>query len=95
MWNLKNIWNKVLNLFGRANDWTLVWEDHGIWKVTVMTDSWSTKEEERKSIYSIFFSPSLNKYTLELRGYRANDHMVHLAAKMQLVKYNKDSIKHA
>lgn len=90
---MKNLINRILNWFGRANDWTLVWEDHGVWTVTIQSpELFQTREENRKSIYSIFFSPSLHKYELKLKGYRAVDHTMHLIAKMQLIRFNKDLI---
>lgn len=83
------MWNWILNLFGYANDWTLVWTDHGIWQTTYEFSG----TVENRSMYNIKFSSSLNKYKLLLSGHRPESHTVYLVAKMQLIKFNKDLIK--
>lgn len=80
------MWNKILNFFGYANDWILIWEEQGSWEVT--TDSFS--KVTRKANYSIEQSKSLKKNRLKISGYKPEHHAVHLVARMQLIHFNKE-----
>jgi hypothetical protein len=83
------MWNWILNLFGYANDWTLVWTDHGIWQTTYEVSG--TVKNLAK--YNIHFSAGLNKYRLKISGHKPEEHTVYLVAKMQLIHFNKIIIK--
>lgn len=79
--------NWILNLFGKANDWKLVWTETGEWILN--REFPSTGTYTKIAVYKILFSKSLQKYRLENSGHKSNLHPMIQVARMQLIHLNK------
>lgn len=77
---MATIYCKVLNYFGKANDWIPVWKEIGYV---------SKGTKNIPSTYIIKYSKSLKEYKLFTEGYNPESHPIHRIASMHLINLRK------